>query len=201
MGGGVMTEKEKLDNMYGKGLAGSDVFKPLRAHDYQTQSGTAGQGTVAHSPKGRFMFGCPECGATSTHTPSCLRAYAPLIRTFDTGATRDTAEGKLEFRGFLHPLVLERYAAYMNKNRVMKDGSKRASDNWQKGIPKAACMDSAWRHFQVWWKRHEGVEVPGPEGQIEEDICALIFNAMSYLHTVLKERKYTGEESQAEPSV
>ena len=46
-------------------------------------------------------------------------------RTFDTGASRDTEAGKLDFEGFLSPPVLERYAEYLNKHRVMADGSTR----------------------------------------------------------------------------
>ncbi|KKK53952.1 hypothetical protein LCGC14_3089650, partial [marine sediment metagenome] len=32
------------------------------------------------------------------------------VRTFDSGANRSSEEGKLDFEGFLSPLVLERYA-------------------------------------------------------------------------------------------
>src|SRR5262249_20215749 len=56
-------------------------------------------------------------------------------RIFKTGATRDTDTGKLDYEGFLSPLVLKRYAEYMHQHRVMKDGAMRASDNWQRGIP------------------------------------------------------------------
>ena len=58
------------------------------------------------------------------------------MRNFDTGATRDVDTNKLDFEGFLSPVVLERYAEYMHKNRVQADGNLRDSDNWQKGIPK-----------------------------------------------------------------
>ena len=54
-----------------------------------------------------------------------------MIRSFDTGATRDTEEGKLDYEGFFTPRVLEAYARYMNFNRTMRDGSIRASDNWR----------------------------------------------------------------------
>jgi hypothetical protein len=109
------------------------------------------------------------------------------MREFDTGATRDTDENKLDYEGFLSPLVLERYAQYMNKNRIQADGKARASDNWQKGIPKDAYMKSAWRHFMEWWTRHRGL----PNFCVEEAICALLFNAMGYLHEILKSRHPT----------
>lgn len=105
------------------------------------------------------------------------------MRKFDTGATRNTDEGKLDFEGFLSPLVLERYGQYMHKHRMQADGNLRDSDNWQKGIPLAAYMKSGWRHFRDWWREHRGY--PTDEG-IEEALCALIFNASGYLHEHLK---------------
>lgn len=105
------------------------------------------------------------------------------IRKFETGATRNTDDGKLDFEGFLSPIVLERYAQYMHKHRVQADGSLRDSDNWQKGIPKTAYMKSGFRHFFDWWKEHRGLKTK--EG-IEEALCALIFNASGYLFELLK---------------
>lgn len=105
------------------------------------------------------------------------------IRTFETGATRDLDASKLDYEGFLSPLVLERFAQYMHKNRAMSDGSLRDSDNWQRGIPPEAYMKSGFRHFFDWWKEHRGLETR--EG-LEDAICALLFNAMGYLHERLK---------------
>ena len=69
------------------------------------------------------------------------------VRTFDTGATRDTDDGKLDYEGFISPLVLERFARYMHTHRLQPDGTLRDSDNWQKGIPRDQYIKSAWRHF------------------------------------------------------
>ena len=52
------------------------------------------------------------------------------MRKFDTGATRNNDETRLDYEGFLSPLVLERFAQYIHKNRVQDDGTIRASDNW-----------------------------------------------------------------------
>ena len=108
------------------------------------------------------------------------------IRTFESGATRDTDEGKYDYEGFLSPLVLERYAQYMHKHRVQADGELRDSDNWQKGIPKDAYIKSAFRHFMDWWKEHRGLK--SREG-IEDALMALLFNVMGYAHAILKEKK------------
>lgn len=105
------------------------------------------------------------------------------IRKFSTGATRDTNEDKLDFEGFLSPIVLERYAQYMHQNRIQSDGNLRDSDNWQKGIPMEEYMKSGFRHFMSWWKNHRGIKT---EDNIENDMCALMFNVMGYLHEYLK---------------
>src|SRR3990167_2544864 len=112
---------------------------------------------------------------------------AKTKRTFDTGATRDLDANKLDFEGFLSPLVIERYAEYLNKHRKMADGSVRDSDNWQKGIPLPVYMKSAWRHFMAWWMAHRGG--PGTVEEIEDDLCAVLFNTMGYLHERLKAKE------------
>jgi len=108
------------------------------------------------------------------------------IRTFDTGATRDTDEGKLDYEGFLSPLVLRRYAEYMHSHRIQSDGELRPSDNWQKGIPLEAYMKSGWRHFMDWWMWHRDVDNTASQETTEDAICALIFNASGYLHELLQ---------------
>lgn len=110
----------------------------------------------------------------------------PAFRVFETGATRDLDGSKLNYEGFLSPLVLRRFAEYMNKNRTMADGSVRSGDNWQKGMPLESYMDSGWRHFWDWWANHRGVEA-GVD--IEEALCAVLFNVQGYLHEVLKEKE------------
>lgn len=112
-----------------------------------------------------------------------------LMRHFDTGATRNLDESKLDFEGFLSPLVLERFARYMHENRVQADGALRASDNWQLGIPQVAYMKSGWRHFFAWWAEHRGLDTD--EG-IENAMCALLFNVQGYLHEYLKAREEGG---------
>ena len=106
-------------------------------------------------------------------------------RSFESGATRDTDAGKYDYEGFLSPLVIERYAEYMNSNRVQSDGKLRDSDNWTKGIPLTAYMKSMWRHFMDLWCEHRGHKtVDG----IEIALCAVIFNSMGYLHELLSKR-------------
>jgi hypothetical protein len=108
------------------------------------------------------------------------------MRYFETGATRDSDETKLDFEGFLSPLVLQRYAEYMQENRFQADGKMRDSDNWQKGIPKDAYIKSGFRHFFDWWMEHRGHQ--SREG-MEKALCGLMFNCQGYLHELLKEKQ------------
>lgn len=111
------------------------------------------------------------------------------MRQFETGATRDSEEGKLDFEGFLSPVVLARFAEYMHKHRLQADGNLRSSDNWQKGIPKTAYMKSMWRHFMDVWRLHraalESPLTPVGAAVLEEALCAMLFNVQGYLFEVL----------------
>ena len=117
------------------------------------------------------------------------------IRQFDTGATRDTDIGKLDYEGFLSPIVLQRYAIYLNKHRIQSDGKLRDSDNWQKGIPIVEYMKSKCRHFINTWLIHRGHKIydKGNLIDLEESLCAEIFNTMGYLFEILKKGKQNGK--------
>lgn len=106
-------------------------------------------------------------------------------RVFESGASRNSDEGKLDFEGFLSPTVLEAYSEYMNKNTYLEDGSRRDSDNWQKGMPKDAYMKSMWRHFMDVWKDHRNI--PTKEDSVE-NLCALMFNVSGMLFEKLKDK-------------
>jgi hypothetical protein len=105
------------------------------------------------------------------------------MRTFDTGATRDNDETKLDYEGCLSPVVLERFAQFMHEHRIQADGALRAADNWQKGIPKSVYMASLLRHVMDIWVHHRFPfpTTPGTQKAREDALCAIIFNAMGYL--------------------
>lgn len=115
------------------------------------------------------------------------------MRTFDTGATRDSDENKFDYEGFLSPLVIRRYAEYLHRHRTQADGKKRDSDNWQRGIPIVKYMKSHWRHFMDLWSIHRGILVKDPkDGHIiskEEALCGDIFNASGHLYELLKAKQ------------
>lgn len=109
--------------------------------------------------------------------------WRPTIRTFDSGATRDTDEGKLNYRRFFSPKVLKRRAEYMEKHRIQSNGEVRAPDNWKKGIPLEAYADSLSRHHHEF----ESLLEDGIWGgySIEDVICAQMFNLEGFLYELL----------------
>lgn len=74
------------------------------------------------------------------------------MRQFDSGATRDSDEDKLDYDGFLDPRVERSFAEYMHHHRLQADGKLRASDNWKKGIPTEQYMKSKARHHREVWE-------------------------------------------------
>lgn len=123
-----------------------------------------------------------DWGPTIDDLNACYQR--PPIRTFASGATRDTDEGKPEYGGFLSPLVIEAYGAYMTKHRVQANGELRASDNWQLGQPQSVYFESAFRHLLDLWKEHRGL--PSRDG-IDEALGGLLFNIMGYWLERLRE--------------
>ena len=117
------------------------------------------------------------------------------MRHFNTGATRDSEDGKNDYEGFFSPLVIEAFGDYMNKHRIQADGQLRDSDNWQKGFGDnhcAVCMKSLWRHFIDFWAIHRGYKrtnkLDGHEITQMEAGCAILFNIMAYMHIFLKNK-------------
>lgn len=108
------------------------------------------------------------------------------IRKFETGATRDTEDGKLAYSQFFSVEVLERRAQFMHKHRIQPDGRLRDGGNWKKGIPRSAYLASLYRHFIDVWKECNGVKT---EDGLEQAICAAMFNLEGMLYELLKENK------------
>ena len=117
------------------------------------------------------------------------------MREFESGATRDSEDGKFDYEGFLSPLVLTRFAEYMHEHRKQADGKLRPSDNWQRGMPLDSYVKSAWRHFMDWWQGHRASWAD------EEALCALLFNVQGYLHEVLKSKTAVAQPVQHVPLV
>jgi len=138
----------------------------------------AGCGACPNWPQRRDGALAPD--ASANVAPGAVR---PLVRTFGTGATRDLDDSKLDYEAYFSPAVLDRFAQYMHGKQRMADGSVRAGDNWQKGIPHESYVKSLLRHAFDVWKLHRGL--PASEDE-ETALCAVMFNAMGKLHEVLK---------------
>lgn len=157
---------------------------------------------------GRTPNACERCGRVLAQHENKTRVAVKAVitggevlatREFDTGATRDTDDGKLDYEGFLSPEALEEFASYMHKNRVQADGSVRDSDNWQKGIPLDAYMKSLLRHLMEVWIMHRrrGTDRGYDPEHLVEHLCAALFNVQGYLHEmIIHDREWSGDDGE-----
>ena len=109
-------------------------------------------------------------------------------RTFETGATRDTDEGKFDYEAFSAPIVERTYASYMHDNREQVDGVIRDGDNWQNGMPRRQYMKSLIRHvFDLWhlWRQPVNYSDDG----LVTLLCAIRFNVNGLLYEILLGRE------------
>lgn len=123
------------------------------------------------------------------------------MRTFTTGASRDTAHGKAIY-SYRNPAVEQERAFYMMCHAKLPDGETRPMNNWWKGIPFDQGFESLQRHvtdleaivggMKVYKERHEVDGEPHerthyvrfskkiPRGWKEVDLmevlCAISFN-------------------------
>lgn len=110
------------------------------------------------------------------------------IRTFSTGATRDTDKDKPCYAGFLSPLVIQAYGRYMHEHRIQSDGGLRSPGNWKNHFGEDhfnVCMESLLRHVLDLWLEHEGLE--SREG-IEKAMMGIIFNITAYADKYYKDK-------------
>lgn len=132
--------------------------------------------------------GSTSSGISSSSGVTTTPATDGFGRSFGSGATRDTSEGKLCYAGFFSSIVLRAFAEYMHKHRLSTDGTTyRDPDNWKNLFGEQhedVCMDSLWRHFMDLYLLHEGYE--GREG-IKDALCGILFNTQAYLYKILDE--------------
>lgn len=113
------------------------------------------------------------------------------MRRYPGGGIRDTSDGKPQYEGCLSPVVLRRFAEYMLAHTTQADGETRSADNWQRGMDRDDYMDSLVRHVIEAWLVHRG----NPGVDIEESLCAVLFNAQGYLF-----EKMVDEQRAARPA-
>lgn len=111
------------------------------------------------------------------------------MRHFGTGATRDQDTSKNDYEGFNSPLVEKAFGDYMTRHRIQPDGSVRASDNWQLGIPRDAYIKSLMRHVHDLWLHHRNFPEEACDPDVISVLCAIRFNTNGYLLEELKAAK------------
>jgi hypothetical protein len=141
------------------------------------------------------VFGIPaedlESGTVVYIDPETGR-ITRYMRKFDSGATRDSDENKIDYHGFLSHEVLQKYGAYMLRHQKQADGKMRASDNWKKGIPRDAYIKSMYRHFMEVVDLYAEVQPDSGlltrdlradyDKDMDEALYALLFNVMGFAY-------------------
>lgn len=113
----------------------------------------------------------------------------PIHEVYNTGAYRDKSDNKLDFEGFLSPIVLEGYAKYLHKHRLQSNGQFRDSDNWQLGVDKATYKKSLIRHtFQAWgvWRGYRVFDDKGQKVELMDSLYAILFNTQGLIFELLR---------------
>ena len=119
------------------------------------------------------------------HEPS---GEFPKVRTFATGATRDTNAGKPDYTGYCCPLVKKRFGEYMLNHQTQSDGQVREANNWKKGIPYEEYIRSGDRHWTDVLLHLDGFHATARE-ELEEALCAMFFHVQGALRALLLERE------------
>jgi hypothetical protein len=88
-------------------------------------------------------------------------------QTFDTGAVRDTQDGKGRY-DLISTIATKRLALVLQKG-MTKYGAR----NWEKGMPLSRYMDSAKRHLDQFLEGHRD----------EDHAGQAYFNIMALIHT------------------
>lgn len=91
-------------------------------------------------------------------------------RQFNTGAQRDTSEGKLRM-SLLPQQELKRVM-----KRYLDGAEKYGENNWMKGMPLSVFYDCAHRHLEAWWRGENS----------EDHAAAVVWNMMCAMWTETK---------------
>lgn len=98
----------------------------------------------------------------------------PDITKFDTGAIRDSQEGKEDYIETIAWAAMKRYAQYMTEKK-----KKYGAGNFKKGIPISNYEQSLLRHIQKYLEnKYEGGSI-----EVNEDhLSAMVFNIFGIMY-------------------
>jgi hypothetical protein len=103
-----------------------------------------------------------------------MKETNPKITKFETGAIRDTQEGKLDFIETLSFTALNRYITYMTGKKI-----KYGAGNFKKGIPIESYEKSLMRHIDKYMRNKYEY---GNDEKNEDHLSAMVFNIFGILH-------------------
>ena len=95
-------------------------------------------------------------------------------RQFDTGAQRDTGEGKLRMS-----LIPQQELKRVMK-RYLDGAEKYGENNWMKGMPLSVFYDCAHRHLEAWWRGEDS----------EDHAAAVVWNMLCAMYIETKDHEY-----------
>lgn len=96
------------------------------------------------------------------------------VTKFETGAIRDTQEGKIDFTETISFTAHNRYAKYMTGKKI-----KYGAGNFKKGIPIDSYEKSLLRHIDKYFRnKYEG----GNDEPLEDHLSAMRFNIDGIMH-------------------
>ncbi len=99
---------------------------------------------------------------------------------FETGAIRDSQEGKEDYVETISWSAFKRYAQYMTAKK-----EKYGKGNFKKGIPIDNYEQSLMRHVQKYMvNKYEG----GTLEQEEDHLSAILFNVFGIMHEELRDK-------------
>ena len=75
----------------------------------------------------------------------------------------------------------------VRKHRKLPDGTMWEYDNWKGGIPIWRYIEGKARHFWDTWLNYEGQSELAENPDIEESLCAELFNTMGMLFEILND--------------
>lgn len=112
-----------------------------------------------------------------------MAKFINMKRVFESGANRNSDNGKLDYSGFNAPIVDWAFAQYMHSHRKLEDGTLRDSDNWQKGIPRNELLKSLIRHVKDLELIEAGYTVyeNGNILDVTDVLCGIRFNVNAML--------------------
>jgi Domain of unknown function (DUF5664) len=111
----------------------------------------------------------------------------------DPSVVRADSSDKLQPARVLSAPVMVAYLEYMQETQRNLDGTVgRAPDNWKKGISQDSYMSSLMRHILAVWAMHQAGRCRDEEtgDELSLELCAVLFNAMGYLHEELRARPW-----------